>query len=55
MNDKKNINRLSLFVSRVCNGVLGFSERKKDMNRMDIPKNPSDFFFFFVTDEDTVK
>ena len=48
MNDKKNINRLSLFVSQVCNGVLGFSERKKDMNRMDITKHPSDFFFVTI-------
>lgn len=29
MNDKKNINRLSLFASQICNGVLGFSERKR--------------------------
>ena len=28
MNDK-NINRLSLFASQICNGVLGFSERKR--------------------------
>ena len=46
MNDK-NINRLSLFASQICNGVLGFSERK-DMNRMDIPKNPSDFFCYDI-------
>ena len=44
MNDKKNINRLSLFASRICNGVFGIFRTKKDMNRMDIPKNPSDFF-----------
>lgn len=48
MNDKKNINRLSLFASQICNGVLEIIRTKKDMNRMDIPKNPSDFFFVTI-------
>ena len=51
--DKKNITCLIIicsYILQICNGILGFSERKKDMNRMDIPKNPSDFFLlrYFV-------
>ena len=49
--DKKNITCLIIicsYILQICNGVLGFSERKKDMNRMDIPKNPSDFFLLQI-------
>lgn len=45
---KKNITCLIIicsYILKISNAVFGFSERKKDMNRMDIPKNPSDFFF----------
>jgi hypothetical protein len=46
MNDKKNINRLSLFASQICNGVLGFSERKRHESDGYPQKS---IRFFFVT------
>lgn len=46
---KKNITCLIIICSYILESVTRFwdfpNERKKDTNRMDIPKNPSDFFF----------
>lgn len=53
---KKNITCLIIicsYILRICNGVLGFSERKKDTNRMDIPKiHP---IFFVIDYEATIR
>ena len=41
----KNINRLSLFVSQICNGVLGFSERHESDG---YPQKSIRFFFVTI-------
>jgi hypothetical protein len=47
MNDKK---ILIVFHCLLLKSVTGFWDfpNEKDMNRMDIPKNPSDFFFVTI-------
>ena len=47
MNDKKILIVFHCLFLESVTGFWGFPN-EKDMNRMDIPKNPSDFFFFTI-------
>lgn len=47
MNDKKILIVFHCLLLKSVTGFLGFPN-EKDMNRMDIPKNPSDFFCYDI-------